>query len=72
VSGWCDCLHAKEEKNYDDSSSVADPGVNFGSRILIFSIPDPNFFHSGSQIPNIIVSGWWDCLRTQRGTNKKQ
>jgi hypothetical protein len=32
--------------------------------------PDPNFFHSGSRIRNIIVSGWWDCLRTQKGTNK--
>jgi hypothetical protein len=29
-------------------SSVADPGCL--SRIRIFSIPDPNFFHPGSQI----------------------
>jgi hypothetical protein len=33
-------------------------------------IPDPNFCHPGSRIRHIIVSGWWDCLRTQKGTNK--
>ncbi len=31
------------------SCSVPDPGCLSGSRIRLFSIPDPNFFHPGSE-----------------------
>jgi hypothetical protein len=36
--------------------------VTLRIRDVLFRIPDPNFFHSGNRIRNIIVSGWWDCL----------
>ncbi len=44
------CIFSKVQCCGSTFISVADPGCLSGSRIRIFSVQDPNFFHPGSRI----------------------